>query len=521
MITKFFRYERVLVLMLACVLFSGCAMKGSQPDVVVLPREEPPNIILIVADDLDSRLNTIDYMKNLQELMVARGTTLEDFLVTNPVCCPSRTTILRGQYTHNHQVYTNTAPDGGFAKFNELDDGASTLGVWLQTAGYRTALMGKFLNGFPFPNDRLYIPPGWSEWVSPAKKNAYDGYDYVLNESGSLVVYSPDIEYYFTDVLSRKAVDFIDRAASDEVPFFLYLAPFAPHAPATAAFRHLQLFPSLTVPITPSFNEGDVSDKPEDKSRNPLLTEKEILNINDLYRRRVLSMQAVDEMLAELIQALNQTGQLENTYIVFTSDNGFHLGQHRLAEGKGTLYEEDIVVPFIVRGPGIPEERSISGLLAGNVDIPSTIADWAGIIPPSFVDGRSLASALAGEPVSAADWRQAYLLEVYPGSNAQDAEDVPATATSNLLQPLLNFLPISPRLLDPIYSGLRTNQYLYVEYGNGFVELYDLKEDPYELENIADSVDQGLLEKLSAWLEEMSVCSGASCPLTDSKRSSQ
>jgi len=496
-------------------------MKNSQPDIVVLPKENRPNIVFILVDDLDSKLNSIDYMKNLQELMIARGTTLDDFLISNPLCCPSRTTILRGQYTHNHQVYNNTAPDGAFVKFKESGIGESTLGLWLQAAGYRTALMGKFLNGYPYSNDRLYIPAGWSEWVSPAKKAPYGGYDYVLNENGALVVYPPDEKNYFTDVLSQKANDFIQRAADDAVPFFIYIAPFAPHTPATPAFRHLDLFPLLSVPITPSFNEADVSDKPGDLRTNPLLTDYQILQINDRYRQRILSLQAVDEMLAELIKTLEQTGQLENTYIVFTSDNGYHFGQHRLFEGKGTLYEEDITVPFIVRGPGIPEGQSVAGLLAGNVDIASTIAEWAGVIPPSFVDGRSLANALEGNHINSTDWRQAYLLEVYSGNNPQDAKVVPRMATANLLQSVFKFPSIAPQLPTPIYRGLRTNQYSYVEYENGFVELYDLLKDPYELKNISSSTDKDLLRKFSTWLKDMFACKGSSCRFTDSRHLSQ
>ena len=518
---KFLKIDRVLALMLTCIFLTSCNTKTSQPDITVLPKENRPNIVFILVDDLESKLNTIDYMKNLQELMVARGTTLDNFLISNPLCCPSRTTILRGQYTHNHQVYNNTAPNGSFVKFNEVDDGTSTLGVWLQAAGYRTALMGKFLNGFPFPDDRLYIPPGWSEWVSPAKKDPYGGYDFVLNENGTLVAYPPNRVNYFTDVLSKKANDFIQRAANDKVPFFIYLAPYAPHTPATPAYRHLELFPSATIPITPSFNEADVSDKPPAMSYNPLLTEEQIAKLNDRYRTRIRSMQAVDEMLAQLINTLKQNGQLENTYIIFTSDNGYHMGQHRLFEGKGTLYEEDITVPFIALGPGIPEGHSVSDSLAGNVDIASTIADWAGVVPPSFVDGRSLANILSGKPINPADWRQAYLLEVYPGNSPIDAMVLPKMATANMLQSLFKFPSIAPQILAPAYSGLRTNQYAYVEYDSGFVELYDLIKDPYELENIAGSADKALLEKFSSWLKDMSACTGSSCQHIDSRRVSQ
>ena len=226
-------------------------------------------------------------------------------------------------------------------------------------------------------------------------------------------------------------------------------------------------------------------------------------------------------MIAELIKTLEQTGQLENTYIIFTSDNGFHLGQHRLFEGKSHLYEEDITVPFIVRGPGIPEGRSVADTLAGNVDIASTISDWAGVVPPSFVDGTSFASTLAGDSVNSADRRQAYLLEVYSGTDPDDAEFSVTSKPDNILQSIFKFPSIGTQTLTPVYSGLRTNQYTYVEYDDGFVELYDLIKDPYELENIAGSADKPLLEDFSSWLKDMSTCKGASCALIDSRHLSQ
>ena len=512
-------FFRVMFLCILMSLFvSSCNLIKPIPEVVVLPKDQRPNILFILVDDLDAKLNSISTMKNLQELMVARGTSVDDFLITNPLCCPSRTTILRGQYTHSHQVYHNDSPDGGFAKFNEVGNDASTLGVWLQAAGYRTALIGKYLNGYPFRDERTYIPPGWSEWYSPAKKNAYDGYDYVLNENGTLVIYPPTEVNYFTDVASRKAVDFIQRADADKVPFFLYLAPFAPHLPATAANRHLELFPSITVPISPSFNEADVSDKPTNMSRNPLLTDELISKNNQNYRQRILSLQAVDEMLVELVKVLEQTGQMDNTYIVFTSDNGFHLGQHRLVEGKGTFYEEDIVVPFIVRGPGVMEGRAVTDLLAGNVDIPITIADWAGVVPPDFVEGRSIAPILAGGTVPLENGRKAYLLEIYSqNSNSDVSAPSLQMAASAILELRAVFDLPSPSLkkLSPIMHGLRTNEYKYIEYNDGFVEFYDLINDPYELENIASTVGSAVIDHFSKWLQAFSNCSGSDCLQVD------
>lgn len=477
---KFFR-----LLALCSLVLSSCGALNAEEKATVLPMENRPNILLILTDDLDGRLGTINYMDNLQELLVGHGTTLEDFFVTSPVCCPSRTTILKGQYTHNHGVYHNDSPNGGFIKFNESHEEDSTLPVWLQMAGYRTALMGKYLNNYPNREEREYVPPGWSEWVSPARKNAYDGYDYVLNENGVLVDYSPAEVNYFTDVMSRKAVDFIQRSDADGTPFFLYLAPFAPHEPSTPAARHRDLFADLTLPQTPSFNEADVSDKAPNQAANPLLSDEQIMEMNAQYRDRVRSLQAVDEMIAALIQTLEETGQLGNTYIIFTSDNGYHMGQHRLYAGKEFLFEEDISVPFVVRGPGIAGGRSVSGYLSGNVDLASTFSAWAGVEPPAFVDGRSLVDVLMGNSIPSENWRQVYLLEEYRSID----ENYPT----------------------PAYNGLRTLQYLYVEYSEGFVELYDLQNDPYQLENIASTTDPEILAYFSERLKALNLCTGETC----------
>ncbi len=285
--------------------------------------------------------------------------------------------------------------------------------------------------------------------------------------------------------MSRKAVDFIERAQKDSTPFFLYLAPLAPHEPAVPALRHMDLFSDLTVPQSPSFNEADVSDKAPDVSRNPLLTEAQILEMDNLYRDRIRSLQAVDEMIAELIKTLDAIGQLGNTYIIFTSDNGFHMGQHRLYSGKEFLFEEDISVPFIIRGPGIAEGTTVSGYLSGNVDLASTFAEWAGVQPPDFVDGRSLVDLLKGSPIEPDHWRQAFLLEEYRSGD----ENFPV----------------------PTYSGLRTMQYLYVENSEGFIELYDIQKDPYQLENIAPNADAALLKYFSDSLDALNKCSGNSC----------
>ena len=467
-------------------------------DVQVIPRAERPNILFIITDDLDLELGTINYMPHLQELMTARGLTVEDYFISNPLCCPSRATFLRGQFTHNHGVYRNDPPNGGFEEFYSLGRESSTLATWLQAAGYRTVLLGKYLNGYPFPEDKSYVPAGWNEWYSAAKGNPTAGFRYTLNENGKLVEYEetgPGESKYMTDVLGRKAGDFIQRASKDDVPFFVYLSTYAPHVPVKPATRHENLFPDLKAPRTESFDESDVSDKPGGIRFDPPLSDEELVQLDEEYRARVQAMQAVDEMIAQLLGALEDAKQLDNTYIIFTSDNGYHLGQHRLRTGKGSPYEEDIHVPFIIRGPRIEPGGTLQGYLTGNVDFAPTIAELAGVMPPDYVDGRSIVPLLSSDKLPISDWRSAYLLEFYGYNQADEDPKAPPPAA--------------------VYLGLRTADYLYVEYSDGFVELYDMKTDPFQMTNIAGTADKSLLKHLSDWLHALAKCSGSQCTKLD------
>ena len=225
-----------------------------------------PNLILIVTDDQD--LDAMAYMPQLRSLLVNQGLTFSNAFVTRSLCCPSRASILRGQYAHNHQIQSNHLPDGGFEKFTELGLDTSTIATWLQAAGYRTVLIGKYLNGIR--GSSTYVPPGWDEWYG-AVTEAY--FNYKLNENGAIVAYGRDPEDYLTDVLSGKATDFIRRTTA---PFFIYLTPHAPHEPAIPAPRHVGAFAGWIAPRPPSFNEADVSDKPTWIRDIPLLTQSEI-----------------------------------------------------------------------------------------------------------------------------------------------------------------------------------------------------------------------------------------------------
>jgi len=426
-------FWKIILTALMVIAVSGCSLGTGKPpqvqteaptllaqaDVTIMPKSNQPNFLFILVDDLDSKLGLMQYVPHIQELLAAQGMTIDNFLISTPVCCPSRSSILRGQYAQNHQVYTNAAPLGGFDKFYALHNETSTLATWLQTAGYDTALFGKYLNGYPFANDRTYIPPGWNEWVSPSRGTPYKEFNYYLNENGKTVAYGLAPNKYMTDVLSQKVDDYLRGIASDPKPFFVYLAPYAPHEPAVPAPRHADLFSNLQVPRTLSFNEADVSDKPGGIHGDPLLDASQIANMDELYRQRIRSMQAVDEMVVRLVNTLKETGKLDNTYIIFTSDNGYHLGQHRLYAGKGTPYEEDIVVPFMMRGPGIPAGLEIKDAVTGNTDIAPTIAELAGVVPPAFVDGRSLVSLWSTDSLPSIGVR-VILLNIMAQKQAQD-----------------------------------------------------------------------------------------------------
>ncbi len=347
----------LLGLALVCVIGACFPSAAGQQAPQTKEEPQPPNVVLILTDDLaleDVNEDSLENMPNLKALM-EQGTTFENAFVSNSLCCPSRATILRGQYTHNHQIMSNEPPRGGFEKFRLLGHEDSTMATWLQERGYRTAFFGKYLNGY----SDTHVPPGWDEWYGVAGNYL----SHMLNENGHIVNYDPETDYD-TDVLSDKTSDYVERTAGSDPPFFTTDRPFlmwigtkAPHQPATPAPRHEDDYADVPLPRTPSFDEKDVSDKPRWVADNPPLSADQKQYMEELHRKRLQSMLAVDDMIGDLVDSLRRSNELDDTYIFFTSDNGFHLGEHRLGAGKWTAYEEDIRVPLVVRGPGVPEGR--------------------------------------------------------------------------------------------------------------------------------------------------------------------
>lgn len=491
-----------------------------------LASASPPNILFVLADDLDAA--ELDFMPHVQSLLVDQGVSFSNYFVSVSLCCPSRTTMLRGQYSHNTGVRTNGGGNGGFEFAFAMGLEKSTVATWLQASGYRTALYGKYLNGYPNTAPNNYVPPGWTGWGSAVMGDAYSEFDYTLNENGHPLRYGSRASDYGTDVYSRLAAAFMRRATAARKPFFVYLSLYAPHVPATPAPRHASLFPDARAPRTPSFDELDVSDKPTFIRYRPRLRPRALLRLDSLYRSRLRSLQAVDEAVAGIVDTLRAIGQLDNTYIVFASDNGFHMGQHRLVSGKESAYEEDIRVPLIVRGPGVPAGRTVEDL-AGNVDLAPTFASLGGAAVPAFVDGRSLAPLFLGTPRSS--WRQAYLVEHWPEEASADSTREPTDADQATGGAALGagrggladggarggVSRARPGAI-PEFHALRTATHTYVEYVTGERELYDLAADPFELNNLAATADSALLQSLASRLKLMVSCKAASCREAEARR---
>ncbi len=439
-----------------------------------------PNVVVIETDDQTQE--SMKVMQNVNSLIGAQGATFANSFVNYSLCCPSRSTFLTGQYAHNHGVWSNISPDGGFDRFEALH-AHNNLAVWLRHAGYYTALIGKYLNEY---ENKPPVPPGWSEWHAVAP-DPYRPYDYTTNDNGELTRHGERPRDYEQDVLTRKAVDLVQRRAPKSQPFFLWLTYSAPHSggpytdpnPPTNCDdapkpppRYAHAFDSEPLPRPPNFDEPDVSDKPAAIRKRPRLNNSAIVYIERNYRCELESLLAVDDGVKKVVDALQASGELDNTLLVYTSDNGFFHGEHRIAQGKMRIYEESIRVPLEMRGPGIPKGVTIDPL-AINADLAPTIVDAADAHAGLTMDGRSLL------PVT---------------------QDPGIEHGRQLL------------IEQPGLAAIRTHRYIYAEYKNGERELYDLKRDPFELHSRhKDPAYASIEAELAARLDHLRSCAGASC----------
>ena len=435
----------------------------------------------MLTDDLS--WNLVSHMPHVQALEKA-GTTMSEYYVADSLCCPSRTAIFTGEYPHDDGVFTNAGRDGGYNAFNAHGDQQKSFAVALRNAGYRTAMMGKYLNQYQ-PEDP--VPPGWDEW--DVAGNGYPEFSYTLSQDGQLQRYGHNPESYLTDVLSGKATSFIDSSATAGKPFLLEVATFAPHAPYTPAPRYAHAAQMLPYPKTPAYGRLPANAPSWLRTRAPLAAAEQATIITD-YRKRVEADLSVDDMTGHLEQELQAKGLARDTYFIFSSDNGYHMGEYRLDPGKQTAFDTDIHVPLIVTGPGVPAGR-VASQLTSNIDLCPTIETLAGLTVPADVDGHSLADLWHGQ--DPAKWRQAILIEHHgPDFAAGD----PDRQTSKNGDP-------------PSYEAVRTANALYVRYTNGQQEYYHTTTDPYELDNIAA---RGVPAALPRALSAMESChDGTAC----------
>ena len=437
-----------------------------------------PNVVVVMTDD--QALDTMRAMPRTRRLIGGRGVTFDNAVVSFPLCCPSRATFQTGQYAHNHRVLDNHPPRGGYDRL----DTERTLPVWLSRAGYETGFIGKFLNGYGKGKAAREVPPGWSEWYGLPATAKQRPFEFELNENGELVGYGKDD--YKTEVLADKATSFLRAHAGRKRPFFLWVATDAPHKDAGAhkraernpepAPRDRGRYEHKRAPNRAAVDENDVSDKPDFVKGRTRLDKKQRDEIRKVFVSQLESLVAIDRLVKGIVKELRHAGELDNTLIVFTSDNGFLRGQHRLESGKSSLYEEAIRVPLLVRGPGFPQGVR-DNRLVGNVDLAPTILDLTGATADVDLDGGSLVPYQRTRE----DRGRTILLEVFERMTGR-------------------------------FVGVRTRRYAYAEYDDRQRELYDLKRDPQQLDNVANRRRYAeVREKLSKRVAELRNCAGTEC----------
>lgn len=411
-----------------------------------LPRlnDKRPNFIIIITDD--QRFDTMQYMPNTQKLIFDQGVTFSHGYITTPFCCPSRSSILTGLYAHNHYVHVNQDK----LKFPTVVEA-------LHKNGYYTGLVGKYLNSW-----NGEARPEFDYWVSFFGGTVPNYYDPKLNVNGTWEKKTGYMTYLFEDYVK----DYLEKATNQRKPFLLIFAPNAPHAPYTPFKDDKGLFPDLPPFRPPNYNEADISDKPASITKKPLFTAVEDAQVDNTRHRQILTLVALDRSIGAIMQKLTETGELDNTVVIFLSDNGIHWGEHRL-DGKSSAYEESVKVPFALRYPALVPNPYIENKLVANIDIAPTIYELSETTMPKIMDGLSLTSLLQNN----GSWRSTLLMEAWPDRGH--------------------------------WTAIHTGDSIYIETDNDLSEFYDLNTDPYELDNMINNpADQARITELKVILQK-------------------
>ncbi|XP_056131932.1 N-acetylglucosamine-6-sulfatase [Lampris incognitus] len=487
---------------------------GNLSGVVNAKSYRRPNIVLILADDLDVALGGLSPLNKTKKLIADAGISFTNAFVASPLCCPSRASILTGKYPHNHHVINNTLEGNCSSQAWQKSQESQTFPALLQTmAGYQTFFAGKYLN--EYGNSKAggieHVPVGWDYWVGLEKNSKY--YNYTLSVNGKAqkhgANYSKD---YLTDVLANMSLDFL-HYKSNYRPFFMMVSTPAPHSPWTAAPQYQDRFNNMRAPRDPNFNiHGKDKHWLIRQAKTPM-SNSSIQFLDDAFRKRWRTLLSVDDLVESVVKTLEVRGELDNTYVFFTSDNGYHTGQFSLPLDKRQLYEFDIRVPLMVRGPNIKPNQT-SQMLVANVDLGPTILDIAGYdFNKTQMDGMSFLGVMEGK-VNSSSWRTDILVE-YEGEGRNVSDP-----SCPLLGPgVTECFPdcVCEDSFNNTYACVRTVgpsanlQYCEFDDNEVFVEVYNVTADPYQLTNIAKTIDQEVLEKMNHRLMMLQSCSGQTC----------
>ncbi|KAF9937767.1 hypothetical protein BGZ67_000923 [Mortierella alpina] len=464
---------------------------------------QKPNFLVFLTDDQDLHMNSLDYQPLVQKYLRDQGTEFTNYYTTTAMCCPSRVSLWSGQFAHNHNVTDESPPHGSYTKFVSQQLDKNWLPTWLQDAGYSNNYIGKFINGVS-PTLK-HAPKGFDHhhWEPLVAPNIYTFYSPVFaTNNGPLEAHTG---VYQTDIISDKSIAILDGLAQNKSqPFLFVISPTAPHdevwptangtlfTPPVPAKRHEHLFKGAKAPRHPNFNPAK-NDKVSWIKSLPRLNEEQVKTIDATYRARLQSLQATDELVERVIKRLEKNGQLDNTYIVYTTDNGYHLGTHRMFAGKQTAYQEDTNIPFIIRGPGIAKNRK-SNAVATHTHFPATVLKLAGLPVPDELDAHSI-PVLENKAVYGKDQSsEAFAVEFW---STAFMENTTARYSTNTYK--------SVRLIGQGYN------LLYTVWCTGEHEYYDLVKDPFQIRNIYHQTKATVLNRLDALLNVLRTCKGPTC----------